>query len=621
MAVQRPYSHLQHSPIAILASLFALGAIFYYFVAHTPLMADNFVFSRDINPGFAAFYGGAAVEMSPLTVSAAFRMAAEMYFTWCGRFLGNLLVYLLFMLPQSLYCLLATALFPFYILLLQICVFGRAWRQKLTPAWLFGLAGLIWLGIPSFGEAFLWLSVGGQLALIGQAVVFVPLRLALDAPGIAHDGIALIFKCLLFFLGSLLVTSLDFPTCAALPPTALACAFWLWFRRRKIPWLVLSGALGLCLGAAITLAAPGNSLRLLQSLDPSVQQWLAASWPWRMLDWLAHLPLAAWRQIIPLLFLLLACAAFWRRYGKWWPRHLPQAAALYLLPALLTHGAYLFTAWPPPRAFATPAVQIILCAGVIYASARAGASAGRFPIFQFARLALVAICLFSLGLEALKFHNLADFMARREKILQATGPAAVALIPTLPKDAGDGWWVLGKYLSDVSPDPNFWVNRAVASWYGIKGVAVHEPGEKNTGLPDAYAPPSEYAGKIAIFLDKGRISVESSAPGSAHVYYYGRPALLSLLPHWLGKRIFTWLARDNDWRARLVPILMARADIRLKALPDGNYQGQSIMLDLGGDERLWLVRPGKGQFSFDLLPLPKSPGMENAGANAIQPPS
>ena len=106
--------------LTIAASFLFIILVIFYFVWLSPLMSDNFVFSREITPGYAQFYGGAKVVARPLTLAGSIRQACEMYWTWCGRFAGNLAVYLLFMLPRWLYCLVAACGFGLYVWLLQM---------------------------------------------------------------------------------------------------------------------------------------------------------------------------------------------------------------------------------------------------------------------------------------------------------------------------------------------------------------------------------------------------------------------------------------------------------------------------------------------------------------------
>ena len=439
-----------------LASFLAVAAVFLYFSLNAPLMADNYVFSRAISPGFAAFYTGSPVIMQPLSVGTAFAQACEMYTTWCGRFMGNLSVYLLFLLPRGVWCVLSALLFALQILLTEICIFGKDWRERLSPGWIFGIAALLWLSVPSFGEAYFWLSVGGQLALLAQAAVFAPFRLAFDRDP-AGNAPTLFLKGVGFFLLCGAAPSLDYATSAALPPTAIAACLFLRFgkkikARRLAP--LLAGTAGLCLGATITLMAPGNAERLLLTHDQGVLAWLAAGWGTRILGWFAHMPGAALAQWLPLLWLALGAAALRRRFGRHWLRHFPPAALLFLLPAALTHAAYLFTAWPPSRAFATSAAQLIICAAIVSATALDGAGQPMHRRFALAARLVLLLALASVAIEGWKFHRLHAEVAAREAILAASR-GGVAELPSLATGP-DRWQPLGGGLNDISEDPGFW---------------------------------------------------------------------------------------------------------------------------------------------------------------------
>ena len=330
--------------ILFLAGSFALViAIIYYFLSLSPLVTDNFLFSRDMRPGYARVYSGAPVEyLGPMTIAAAFRQASEMYFTWCGRFMGNLAVYLLFIPPRWLYNILAAIAFGLYVFLLQVCVFGRDWRENISAKWTLAVGGMLWLGIPSFGEAFLWLSVGGQIALLGQALIFLPFRFALDAPPRET-----IFNRLwrwpgLFILGAG-VASLDYPTRAVMPATGAACVLWLWFKQnkgeRKPPWGLVFATLGLALGAVLTLKAPGNAGRLLLTNDQTVLAYLAMSWPERIIEYMLKLPGGVLMQYIPLTLALWSALVLRRTGGRNWLKLWPIPSLLFFLPAALTYAA------------------------------------------------------------------------------------------------------------------------------------------------------------------------------------------------------------------------------------------------------------------------------------------
>lgn len=591
--------------VALAASFLFVFLAMLYFIWLSPLMSDNFVFSREITPGYAEFYTGAKVEARPLTLAGAVRQACEMYGTWCGRFAGNLAVYLLFMLPRWLYCLLAACGFALYTWLLQMCVFGRAWRENLTPGWILGIAALLWLGLPSFGEAFFWLSVGGEIALLAQAAILLPYRFALDDIREPEGKLAFLTACAAMLAGGLLAASLDYPASASLPPTALACTAWLWIKKRKAPIMLICGALGLCLGACLTLAAPGNAARIILTRDPSVHAYMSASWSERILSWLAHLPGAVLMEWVPLLLLGTALYALWREYGRKWLKQIPAAAWLFLFPACMIHGAYLFTAWPPPRAFAGSFAMLLVCACIVCVRAKQAPDVRFGKIANLPGLLLGLCCVFSLLWEGVKFYQLHQLVEKREEIL--TNAKGSAIIPPMPPGSGDRYWVLGKYLYDLSNDPTFWINRAMAAHYRLEQVKAAGNAPKRWAGGPKSSP-------VEMESDGGRLKVRmiGDAPAKLHFYYYGEPAILCALP--AGKKIFDWLAADNGQRIKrwLVPILLARADVTPKGDPDRPKRGDSANLKLYSDDMFWLVRPGAGATSFDLAPMEKiSPSRES----------
>lgn len=563
---------------SIWPALLTCGGIMLYLISLAPWMADNYIFSRAISPGFAGFYSGSPAQFAPLSLASAWQQALDMYSGWCGRFTGNLAVFLLFLLPAWLYAIVAACLYCLYLLALGICVFGRAWRAKLTNGWIFAIAALLWAGIPAYGEAFFWLSVGGQIALLGQALIFIPFRLSLDAP-LHCAGPSGFLATPGLFLAGICVAMLDFATSAALPPTAIACVLYLWlFRREPFPWLLAACAAGLCLGGFLTITAPGNACRLALTTDTDVIHYLAASWPDRILDWLAHLPSAALSLAVPLIFLIYGCL-------RLQIRNFPIPALLFILPALLTLGAYLFTAWPPDRALATPAAQLIVAACIVFAAQPKG---GR--LFRLLRASLCLYCACTLVYEAWQFQLLHEEASQREALF-AEGQTEAPPLTVRP----DKYQPLGDRLGDISEDANFWINRAVAAWHGLPFVRL------------ARASDAEYEyratdGKIIrIKSHAGRIAIEEGPGQKLHIYYHGAPGLLASLPFGLDKLLYEKLAQiqPGDWRMGLVPLLMARVD-----LDSGETSEQ---LKLANSRKLWLVNPGKPWYSPDVLPLAKLP--------------
>lgn len=579
----------------LILSLAFITITAFYFIYLSPYMTDNYIFSRYINPGYASFYAGASIKVEPLTFANAFLQARELYFTWCGRFMGNMAVYSMFMLPHWLYCIVAAFMFSLYIVLLQACIFGRQWRRNLSASWVLGLAALVWLGIPSFGDAFLWPSVGGQAALLGQALIFLPFRCALDHPYDFSQQKKWLYGILGLVAGCA-VASLDYATSAAMPCTGLLCSGWLFYKRRKTPGILLCITAGLCIGAALTLGAPGNAARLSITSHAAVQKYLAAGWLERIETWLAHLPFALLDLYVPMLLLGWGIFVLYRFYGKCFYRHIPISAFLYFVPACLTVGAYLFTAWPPARGFSTVFAQLLICSCIIYVSARPLAKDSLLRVLAVMRNGMICLCMALLLYESFHFYDLAQIIAVRQNLISSANGACVEL-PELPKNSGDRYWALGSSQNDISDNPAYYVNRAMAAYYGVRQILPRGKGERS------YKPIDNLSGLPHVAYRAGRFIVlgDSDKLANGHplyLYYYGNGSILRKLPATIGKWIFAWLAkgRPGDYRIMLVPILLTRADL----ISQSSYESGNV--DVYEPERIWLVSPGHPWNSFDLIP-------------------
>lgn len=597
-----------HTKKALVAACFFIWILLFYFILLAPYVTDNYLFSRDMLPNYAAFKSGAPIEsLAPLTAEAALRQAADMYSSWCGRFTGNLVVYLVFLLPYPVYALLAAAAFVAYLFLLHMCIWGIRWRENISAGWLLALGALLWAGMPSFGSAFFWISVGGFYALLGQALFLLPYRFALDQEALSTPSPAV--RCILFFAAGIFVAMLDYATSAALPVTTLACTVWLYFRQkpeaRRVPRMLLAGALGVSIGGALTLLAPGNAARMRLTTDPTVHEYMTSAFSDKVISYILHLPQALLLQGVPLLLLLWGCWVLYRNYGRRWFTHVPHAALLFLLPAAVTHGAYFFTAWPPPRAFATTTVQFTVAACIMAYTALPIARGKPLRLLSALQLALALFCIFSLLYEGQKFWQVHCVMQQREAIYAAHKGEDVLVPPMTIK--GDSHLVLGSHLPDISPDPTFWINRAVAAWYGLRSVATVIPQYSLT--PDA-----EQAKNVAFKAVTDCFSIQLDytpavsdiKADSVHLYYYAKSSLLHKLPQAVADPIFHWLekGRGNDFRLLLIPLLCTRADIKLDWSEGNTAKGEGMLWGMYPiPSNMWLVSPGKGAFSFELIPL------------------
>ncbi|MBO4369119.1 MAG: hypothetical protein J5803_03350, partial [Desulfovibrio sp.] len=336
---------------------FLLWTLVFLFTFFSPMMADNFLFSRIVTPNFADIMSGEKIrQLQSMSLEGAFFQASTMYQTWCGRFLGNFLVYCAFLLSPIPLALLSSFLFLVLCFLLHVHLYGKEFKEHLNAWSLWLFAALIWVTVPSFGSAFLWVSVGGLLALLGQLVFLLPYRLAFESA--SERIVSPWYLGFFLFVAGIAATSLDYASCAALPPASLAALLLLRFlgRAKQYFFSLLFGVLGASLGAAITLLAPGNAFRMQRSLDPEVHEWLGLTFLERVGTYLAHLPGVFFLHWLPFCLLFWACWVLRKKRVSFF--QLPEAVFVYVIAFAATLAAYFFTPWPPARAFATTSVTL-----------------------------------------------------------------------------------------------------------------------------------------------------------------------------------------------------------------------------------------------------------------------
>ena len=278
--------------------------------------------------------------------------------------------------------------------------------------------------------------------------------------------------------------------------------------------------------------------------------------PERIISWLGHLPGAIVMEWLPIFcwpFPVSPSGGNTAKNGSW------QNSAggwLFLLPACLIHGAYLLTAWPPPRAFAGSFALLLVCACIVLLKPEKCPAWG--IVFSDFSNPACAFCSLSCCGRAASSNSLNQLVEKDGKYCarQKRGHNS-AHAP------GQRRQVLGAgkiRLYDLSGDPHFWINRAIAAHYGLDEVRA-EGGRTSAWQAPAKGAVIPMELKCADNVLEAEIRPEDSAklPDRLHIYYYGEPALL-LRPAIFGRGKFGRLARGWRFRASrrwLLPILLA----------------------------------------------------------------
>ncbi len=604
------FSTKHRSLALVLVSLIIWGIIFslsYLF----PLVADNYLFSKDMHPGFAAFMTGEPItSLESMTLYAAWRQSILMYYTWCGRFIGNLFVYISFMLPVLARTTLSAVLFVCFCFLIHLNIFGKNWKKRLTAGSIFFIFAFVWVSMPSFGSAFFWVSVGGLPALVAQMLFLIPYRFALDSPH-EQKRIANIY-CILFFLFSICVSNLDYATSVAMPTASFVACAWLYYKRKSLKniFFYVAGFLGTSLGAAITILAPGNACRMALTSDASVHEWIASSVSTRVFEYVINLSRAMILQCVPLL--LIICS-MWilRKYRMSIFEKIHYRSYLYIIPFIATHFAYFFTAWPPPRAFATTTMQMIVASSIVADNAiKILKKKERIYFFKYFINSIILICVVSVCIETNKFVEVHKIIENREMLFKSNKGKDVLVSP-LPKNLSDRYMVLAYHLNDISFDKNFWVNKAIAFYYGLNSVALEQNIQKpcriitkdiNNDMCNVNILQKDNFLNIDLLVETKNKPIYNEI----YIYYNGTPGLVSYIPHPFDNSVINFLSKCNDSRIYAVPILLCRANAKLIWEKNENNiyraRGKATLWGFyGNNAPIWIVQPGSCKYSLNLI--------------------
>lgn len=633
------------------------GGLFFYFVFMMPPISDNYIFSLGTDQLYSEIMAGNPVRVTqPLVFSDIWTRSVQMYESWDGRFTGNMLMTLFLYIPHAVYAVWATLLFLVYIFVLHICVFGTRWRENLTGVRVLTLAALLWVGLPSFGSAFFWICVGGANTLLCQAAFLLPYRMALDTPAcfgekrknfsaaapsedVQHSGLRLFTEStastslfsFLFGLFGLFTAMQDYSTAAVCPVMAVGTLLYVYFRQKKgmrtWPRFLAWGATGIILGGILTIACPGNAKRILIEATYSEQTaiYLHSTFGEKVFSFIMRQPEALAMLVVPYALLLWGGWMLWRRYGRSAWRFVPASVYFWGVAALLAQGAYLFSPTPPPRAYATIAVQLILASYTLFFAVRAQAAAGTNLLLRAMQIFFILYCLISVPSEIIKFSTVHAEHQEREAVFVDNAGKDVC-VPRFSVKA-DRHMVLGSHLQDIGYNPAFWVNRVVAAHYKLRSVRICPFAARHyVAMPMAgYAftatvrqwgdphPSVMVDSNLLRWQQRRDVGMEialtagpgKDQPATAVIYYYGKPALLSWFPDPVAGWVYDRLKTEGLGRW-LIPLLYARTEASLRWEKDEN--GRAVgrgKAELHGfyEEKspYFLVQPERKYYPFEFL--------------------
>ncbi len=431
----------------------------------TPALADDFSYIRRLG-----FDSGEKID----SLSAFIRSAAAFYQSWGGRILGYLLTVVLNAMPPVVFDLLnSLAYILFVYLVYKICNLGKKPNLKL-----FFLVNIfIWLFVPDYGQVMFWTSGSANYlypAIFALLVLLVFRKYTLEK-GRCFKSIWWVLPALPF--GAVAGIGMENISAGMIVILTLYILYFHKNKENKIPVrpAVVSLYIGCLIGFAVLFFAPGNSSRAEaeESLGLVFKCFIAGYyWIFFGLGIFAVILVLIWCSYKKIIFI---------KHSE-----IMQSYFYYIASIL---SAFCLIAAPSiaERAWFISTVYAVAAAGIIFASADGKEKISEKenkrtgPVKAISSIITVCGCIFclvSIADTALCSYEIHTQSIQRGKYIleqKASGNMDIS-VPVISykypfrskHDALSG-------LSDIKEDSSYWINQALAGYYGINSVTGIDP--------------------------------------------------------------------------------------------------------------------------------------------------
>lgn len=394
-------------------------------------------------------------------LSQIYQRLLDQYFSWGGRTVVHAIAHLLSWAGLLVSDLVNSAAYVFYLYIVYcICNKGRQ-----TDALLFLILGLVlWLVLPAFNNTVLWL-VGTANYLWGTLIVIAYLYLYYSfyiTDRTYNNHIYL----LLFFLGGIIAGWTNENMFVAQVFFIVAMFVLLRYRKRAVPLWFICGFVGVCVGGAFMVLAPGNYIRsefVNESMGLADKSFIE--------NVLYRVLKVGYRYLVYVLPLSVIYSVLFFLYKKQVKDGLRNKTLCgSLLFFVSAHVACLSMAASPifpPRAIFGIVTLIVIASGILFANLE-------FSKYKIKNVSLIIISVLSLW-SVIDYYNkyknvhfLSERFKEREMYIETQkkqGNKDIVLKDKITLPA--------KYeFEDLSSDSQFWLNKKYAVFHAVDSVKV-----------------------------------------------------------------------------------------------------------------------------------------------------
>jgi hypothetical protein len=438
----------------LLLFLVILAVTFIYMVLlnfKTPLIADDFVYT---------FIFG--TSMPVMNFGDIINSQIAYYTTWGGRVVAETLTQLFMFLGKDVFNIANSLCYLVFCLAVYFLAVGRRIRFEL----LLLTTVLIWFFIPMFGQTVMWLTGSCNYLWCGTIILLaiLPFRLYEEKQTKLLNSIwfALAMSPIFFISG---ITNEN--TAGAMILIMVMFSVVYFKRNLGIPAFAFTAIFFSVSGFLCMIFAPGNSLRVENESAVAEVTMMVGSNPI-----ITRLSYFAYNLYALMPLVILAAIAFVLLKNEI-DRNEKDRKALVnfgIFTVAATAAMVVMLAPPkfPPRAMFGLAAFLIIA--VVYAFGQLNLTEER--IRKFVIIPGSVVMLFYImswgyvGIDAITVNK--QYIARVQIIQEQKNEAQIQVSEIVPLSSHNGMYG----LKDVQLDPNHWVNRALADYFGVPNIIL-----------------------------------------------------------------------------------------------------------------------------------------------------